>query len=176
MAEIHLTAEELFKLHDSLCFKAKATMVEKNHDYSTGHSEGDVFANFRNSPAYADVEPEQGILLRIGDKIARVKTWLKAGTLLVKDEGLDNVFQDMINYTILLAGMIEEKKKNQASTSSVEATKDLVIGQRVVSKLDTGSIVLDQVYTVAGFSGGNGTPQVVSLREVGGTYHRNYFQ
>lgn len=75
-----------------------AILRAKNHDY-TANSTVDPFANFRNSAAFADVEVEQGIRVRIADKLSRLKALLGTDFIpAVDDEKLSDTLLDLINY------------------------------------------------------------------------------
>lgn len=97
---------ELFNAHAELCDEARAIMEEKNHDYSG--ATGDPFANFRGSEAF-DITPEIGIMLRMQDKMMRIKTFVEKGQLHVKGEGLRDAALDLINYTVLLHQLAGER-------------------------------------------------------------------
>ncbi len=101
------TIEMLLDTHDDLCSAAKAIMQKKNHDYTDGSV--DPFANFRASTTL-DVRPEIGILMRMQDKMQRIKTFINKGTLQVNGESAEDALRDLINYTVLLAGLIEEAR------------------------------------------------------------------
>ena len=103
-----MTKDELLELHTEICTKAKETMVLKNHDYASG---GDPFANFRASLVFS-IEPEISILVRTIDKLKRIETFITDGKLLVKEESVDDAIEDSINYLILIAGLIRERKEN----------------------------------------------------------------
>lgn len=103
---------ELFNTHNKLCLRAVAIMKAKNHDYTDGSN--DPFANFRMSE-FVDVKPEIGILMRILDKIARLKTFANKGILEVKDEDVDNSICDIINYLVLLKGMFDENARSNSN-------------------------------------------------------------
>lgn len=109
---IYVTKEKLFKLHDDICNHAKWLMEKKNKDYSGGVP--DVFANFRGSSMYG-VEPEIGIMIRIQDKFKRIEAFIRNGTLAVNDESCRDSIEDIVNYTVLLAGMLEERKLAEMS-------------------------------------------------------------
>lgn len=96
----------LLNIHDRLTSAAKELMVKKNNDYTDGSV--DPFANFRISTTL-NVEPVIGILLRMQDKMQRIKTFINKGTLQVNDESVQDSLRDLINYTVLIGGLIEEK-------------------------------------------------------------------
>lgn len=114
------TPKELFELHQDTCAKALSIMKRKNQDYSGGHV--DVFANFRGSVNFG-VEPEIGIMIRVQDKFKRLEAFVRNGTLAVKDEGVKDTVRDIINYTVLLEGMLMERAwKRQNDTSALLIT------------------------------------------------------
>ena len=96
--------ERLLAIHDEVCSDAKRIMDRKNHDYSGG---GGPFDNFRGASALG-VDPKLGLLLRVMDKLMRVKTFIAKGELKVQGEGVDDAIKDVVNYMVLLKGMIEE--------------------------------------------------------------------
>ena len=100
-----MTSEQLLALHDRLSAKAKAIMKDKNHDYTSGSA--DPFHNFRGSE-YLGVKPEKGILLRIQDKMMRLSTFINKGKLNVANESAEDAIIDIINYCILIKGLIED--------------------------------------------------------------------
>lgn len=100
--------DRLFSLHENLTQKALEIMRAKNHDYTTGS--GDPYSNFRNS-SVVGVAPELGLLIRVIDKIMRLRTFISSGTLEVKNESVEDAIIDIINYMVLLAGLIEENKR-----------------------------------------------------------------
>ena len=54
---------------------------------------------------------EEGIIIRMMDKLSRVKSFLDTGILNVTDESIDDTMVDIVNYTALLRGMIDERKE-----------------------------------------------------------------
>lgn len=101
-----MSRAQLLALHKELCGKAAALMELKNTDYTAG---GGVFENFSNAEIF-DVSREQGLLIRVMDKLMRMKSFIRNGTLALKNEAVEDSILDVINYMVLLAGMIEEKK------------------------------------------------------------------
>ena len=102
------TADTLLAHHDKLSQASRALMALKNHDYA-GHLGLSPFANFQTSEALGVVSTEQGIMVRLLDKIKRLCTFLEAGEFKVKDEKLDDTVQDAINYLVILSGYLAEK-------------------------------------------------------------------
>lgn len=114
-----MSAAQLLAQHDDLCKAAKDLMTRKNHDYTSGS--GDPFANFRGS-SYLGIDPVLGVMLRMQDKMMRVRTFAEKGELKVKDEGVKDALVDLINYTVLMYGLIEEGKPQTATaTEDAEA-------------------------------------------------------
>ena len=103
-----MTREELLTLHDQLCEKAKGIMSAKNHDY-TGGGNADPFANFRASLVLG-VQPEIGLMMRVMDKLKRIETFVNTGTLAVKTESVDDAILDVLNYMVVLAGLVEDRR------------------------------------------------------------------
>lgn len=110
-----MTAAHLLDLHDELCGSAKALMTRKNHDYTSGS--GDPFANFRGS-SYLGIDPVLGVMLRMQDKMMRVRTFVEKGELKVKGESIKDALIDLINYTVLMYGIIEEGKVTPATEAT----------------------------------------------------------
>lgn len=91
----------LFKLHDEMCKEAKALMRKKNSDYST---EEDPFRNFRMFGTL-------GFLVRMSDKLARLRTFAERGKFDVSDESCRDSLIDLINYSILLQAYLNSGNK-----------------------------------------------------------------
>lgn len=100
-------AAELIQRHMDLCQRARDIMVAKNHDYRGGG--GDPFANFRGSNTFG-IDPIVGILLRMQDKMMRIKTFAEKGQLKVKGEGVEDAILDIINYAALIDGLCREER------------------------------------------------------------------
>jgi len=107
-----MSATHLLAQHDDLCKSAKDLMTRKNFDYTSGS--GDPFANFRGA-SYLGIKPELGILLRMQDKMMRIRTFIEKGELKVKDESVKDALVDLVNYTVLLYGLIQEEKPEPAT-------------------------------------------------------------
>ena len=82
----------------------------KNHDYTSDSD--DPFANFRLS-TLEGVEPSRGLLIRVQDKLQRIRTFLSRGTLQVDGEGVDDAIHDIIGYMLILKGMVNERKEEE---------------------------------------------------------------
>jgi hypothetical protein len=86
-------------------------MQKKNHDYS-GRSGSEPFANFTRSEAMGITTTERGILVRLLDKVSRLSTFTEAGVFKVEDEKLEDTIIDLINYSVLFYGYIQQKKES----------------------------------------------------------------
>jgi len=88
--------------HFQLTEDCRKIMAAKNHDYT---SDGDPLANFRASTVL-DVDPAIGLLLRCLDKFKRLQTFASVGKLAVKNESQVDAVMDVINYMVLLDGLM----------------------------------------------------------------------
>ena len=100
-----MTREQLLELHVDLSTEARDLMTRKNADYGAST---DPFANFRMS-ALLHLDPSMGVLLRMQDKMARLISFIEKGDLAVKEEGWHDAIIDVINYAVLLHGLLGEK-------------------------------------------------------------------
>lgn len=73
----------------------------KNADYS---NDSDPFANFR-------MFGKIGFLVRMSDKLSRLKQIFESGETHVKDESIKDTLQDLSNYCNLLLCYLEDSKK-----------------------------------------------------------------
>lgn len=72
----------------------------KNRDYAGDH---DPFNNFNRVQSFNICTVEQGILVRLTDKIARVSNLISSGRdPAVVDESIDDTILDAINYLAIL--------------------------------------------------------------------------
>jgi hypothetical protein len=94
-----MTREELLKLHADMSTHAASIMRKKNEDYG---AETDPFRNFRAFGPY-------GILVRLSDKLSRLRTYEERGKFSVDDEGMEDTVLDAINYLVLYAAMHADK-------------------------------------------------------------------
>ena len=112
-----MSHEQLIALHQQICDQAREIMVKKNQDYTAGSA--DCFANFR-SAEYLEIEPEVGILLRCMDKFKRILAFSKSGKLSVANESVSDSIRDVINYMVLVAGLIQERSSDESQQSQKE--------------------------------------------------------
>lgn len=105
-----MTREELLKLHEVTCAAARSMMERKNRDYAGGT--GGCFTNFMACEVLG-VRAEIGILMRCMDKFQRLRAFINTGELHVKNEGFEDAIEDVINYMILLKGLLIERDPTQ---------------------------------------------------------------
>ena len=101
----HMTQAEALNHQQQMFDDALLIMQKKRHDYS---GTIDPFKNLRDA-AFVGVNPLQGVMVRIMDKFARIRSFIEEGTLKVNDESTRDTLVDVLNYTCILAAMIEEQ-------------------------------------------------------------------
>jgi hypothetical protein len=93
---------------------------QKNRDYCGQQDTADVFANFRIAEMFG-VPVETGILIRLGDKIARINNLLKHYSRAVENEAIEDTIIDAINYLALLhAYLAGGKRDTEGKTDAVQ--------------------------------------------------------
>jgi hypothetical protein len=102
---------EYLAFHKECCEKMMTITAAKNADYACGE---DPFSNFSGVELDDICSTEVGFLVRMKDKFARLKTFVKKGILQVKDESVEDTLLDLANYCLLMAGYIRSKKHGQA--------------------------------------------------------------
>ena len=75
--------------HMNVCKELNSLYEAKNHDY------GDSFAKVRNELGNV------AILVRLYDKIERLKTLLMGADAKVKDESIEDTLKDLTNYCLM---------------------------------------------------------------------------
>lgn len=118
-----MTRQELLDLHGTTCNKAFSVFDAKNHDYTAGSD--DPFANFKASEVLG-VPAEIGILVRCVDKFQRIRSFAVKGELKVKGESVDDAIEDVINYMVLLKGVI----KDRCERTTEAGTEEIIKGDR----------------------------------------------
>ena len=102
--------EKLFKLHEETCAHCLSVMKQKNADYSGGDC--DPYSNFRIASIF-ELHPVTGILLRVTDKLQRIRAFIKNGVLAVEGESVDDACDDIVNYAILMKGLLREERERK---------------------------------------------------------------
>ena len=100
-----MTKQEYFEFAEDFFNKCVETSRKKNADYTGGSD--DPFSNFTS---VGEDWAEIGFYTRMTDKMARLKSFIKNGSLQVKDESVIDSLNDLANYCALLAGYITSKQ------------------------------------------------------------------
>jgi hypothetical protein len=105
-----MTTEGLLKLHKDTCENCREIMKQKNNDYTGGEKATDPFANF-NAASVLGIDPVQGLLLRVIDKIQRIRSFTNDKELKVSNESVEDACDDIVNYAILAKAMLMEERQ-----------------------------------------------------------------
>lgn len=97
--EFTQAVQEVFK-------RASLLLQKKNSDYS---GDGDAFKNFRLCEIASLASVEQGILVRMLDKIGRISTLVKNNSPQVQ-ESIKDTLIDLINYSAILITYLKMKE------------------------------------------------------------------
>lgn len=87
--------DEMRRLHES-----------KSQDYG---SETDPLANIRQGAEFVGIEPWRGCMVRIADKVQRLKTFCRTGRLV--HEGVRDTLLDLSAYSLLAIVLFDEGAK-----------------------------------------------------------------
>ena len=87
--------DEMRRLHES-----------KSADYG---SETDPLANIRQGAEFVGIEPWRGCMVRIADKVQRLKTYCRTGRLV--HEGVRDTLLDLSAYSLLAIVLFDEGAK-----------------------------------------------------------------
>jgi hypothetical protein len=96
-----MTRDEMVSFIQQLGIEEIDLLKRKNADY-TG-DDPDPFRNFRMFGPY-------GILVRMSDKLARLRTFAERGQFMIEEEGVRDTGKDLRNYAGLFLAMVSEKK------------------------------------------------------------------
>lgn len=96
--------------------KAFEILKAKNADYSKGTPLG----NFYVTEAIQAGTAENGIIIRLSDKLSRLVSVLEKGTQ-VKSESAKDTILDIINYAVLLYAVVEDKETGTISSNEIES-------------------------------------------------------
>ncbi len=98
-------------VHEHICLELAATYKAKNADY------GDSFAKVRK-------EYPEAIVIRLMDKLERLKTLLKGSEQKVLDESIDDTLKDLANYCIMECVEREVDKEADANKRPNDMIKE----------------------------------------------------
>jgi hypothetical protein len=108
-----MNQQDLFEFHEAMTGKALRLCKRKNNDYASGGTAGEnPFANFSRVEDMGITSTEQGFLVRMTDKMSRLSTFTKAGKLEVSDESVEDTLLDLINYSVLFAAYLHQKRES----------------------------------------------------------------
>lgn len=110
-----MNRNEFIEFHKQLTSRALEISCKKNHDYCGTQVEDNPFANLQLVEKMGICSTEVGLMTRISDKLSRINSFLQQGVLLVEDESVDDTILDGLNYWILLAGVIHDRRNNNSN-------------------------------------------------------------
>jgi hypothetical protein len=90
--KVHPVSEQFYALLQEL----EALHGSKSADYG---SETDPLANIRQGAEFVNIEAWRGCLVRIADKVQRLRTYCRTGRLV--HEGVRDTLLDLANYSLL---------------------------------------------------------------------------
>ena len=90
--------QEMQRLHES-----------KSADYG---SEDDPLANVRSGADFVNIEPWRGCMVRIADKVQRLRTYCRTGRLV--HEGVRDTLLDLAAYSLLAIVLFDEGRERDA--------------------------------------------------------------
>ena len=93
---------------DSIIDKLCTTVTNKNNDYS---QDNDALSNFYQVEKYLDITAEQGVMVRLIDKIERARNLATGKEQKVKDESLIDTWLDTVAYLVIMNILIINKKE-----------------------------------------------------------------
>ena len=100
----------ILKIHETICAECREIMQRKQADYAGGTGLT-PFRNFDLAPTLGICSREEGMLIRLSDKVSRIATLMRHPAQ-VKDESLRDTVRDLINYAVLIEASLIESKAN----------------------------------------------------------------
>ncbi|RME05621.1 MAG: DUF1599 domain-containing protein [Deltaproteobacteria bacterium] len=95
-----MTRSDYLKFHAEFTERARSLSDRKNQDYS---DDDDAFANLNLCEVVCPgMSCEQGIVVRMSDKLARLGRLLQRDAS-VPEESIEDTLLDVVNYAVLLA-------------------------------------------------------------------------
>jgi hypothetical protein len=98
--DVHPTSQAYFDLLDQM----KSLHASKSRDYGSEH---DPLANIRNGALFVGIEPWKGAMVRLSDKVTRLATFNRTGTL--THEGVEDNLMDLASYALLALLLYREE-------------------------------------------------------------------
>jgi hypothetical protein len=102
-----MNVNQLLNLHKETTDVCREIMERKNSDYCGGRTSTDALANFKTATALG-LHPVTGLLLRMQDKLMRIKSFVNDGELRVTGETVEDACNDLVNYAILCKALLRE--------------------------------------------------------------------
>ena len=102
------TQQDLIALHKQMTSNCLDIMIKKNNDYANPEHAKNPFANFDASSVFG-IHPAMGVLLRVQDKLKRIESFVRNGDLSVTEESWMDSCEDVINYMVLIAGLLQRE-------------------------------------------------------------------
>lgn len=109
-----MTKKQYFQMVEKELEDLKLMIKKKNDDYTNADENSSPFENFTASAKLGICSAEQGLLLRLLDKVQRIKTYILNGKLSVENEGYKDAIRDVLGYSLLLMGMLHEKEEEHS--------------------------------------------------------------
>ncbi|HXF55636.1 MAG TPA: hypothetical protein VNK52_16100 [Hyphomicrobiaceae bacterium] len=131
--------EDYIAYHRRCTERMIAITRAKNEDYSGGND--DPFFNFTRVEALGVCDTEIGFITRMTDKLSRIVTFVRTGTLQVSEESVEDTLLDLANYCILLAGYIRAKRaRHEGANGAIRAasSRGRVRGARLAHQRRSG--------------------------------------
>jgi hypothetical protein len=102
-----MTSQEYLDFMKKELGSIQELVSKKNADYT---NQGSAFANFDKSIEWG-VDPLIGLLVRVEDKMQRLKSFASMGKLQVEGEGPEDALRDVIGYSCIALAMLSEGRK-----------------------------------------------------------------
>ena len=117
-----MNTEQLLEIHEETCEAAREIMRQKNSDYTGGSEATDALENFKASLSLG-LHPATGLLLRVQDKLMRIRSFVADGELRVVNESVEDACDDIVNYAILCKALLREEAEGKKAPPT-GSTKD----------------------------------------------------
>ena len=106
-----MTTEEFLEFKKEIAQRSYDICKQKNADYTA--DSGNAFKNFMMVEEMGICSTEDGFLTRMTDKMMRVTSFVKKGTLEVKSESVEDTLMDLSNYAELFMGYLKWKRESK---------------------------------------------------------------
>jgi|SRR5579885_2116077 len=124
--------------------RAMKLAEDKNADYA---SQEDPFRNFRKTSEIAGLTVEQGILVRLGDKISRISNLLRTKESRVKSESIEDTIIDAMNYLNIMLTWIQSQEPKDTDKGNLKGKAygsdfhNLGIDSQILSDLRSAGVI-----------------------------------